>query len=347
MRTPLISLACAAVLAPSTSAQLIDFSAVASLDRWMYPFNGSPGTRLNASTFGAPRLEGFDDHDAQFIVGFATGAQIPTGLPLEQYRFASITVRATVSNDRQFRYDPTYDQQNTYESQEGGYPNLVPDSDIGRPVELYPVGYREGYTAATWTETTAFGFNPVVPPAQEARTAFMAIVDTDGNATDASNNLTAEFDLTPMSVGQTDSVAPGDLVPFDTTFTFEIDLCDAATRAYLARGLQSGELRFAIASLHPASGGDTGPTGDPTYPIWYTRENPIAQILGFEPRIEASVRTGPIGDYDNNGTKNIFDILAFIDDYNAQSPLAELTGDCQFNIFDILAFIDAYNAPTP
>ncbi len=347
MRTPLIPLACAAVLAPAAGAQLIDFSAVATLDRWMYPFNGAPGTRLNASTFGAPRLEGFDDHDGQFILGFATAGQIPTELPLEQYRFASITVRATVSNDQQFRYDPTYDNQNTYESQEGGYPNLVPDSDVGRPIELYPLGYRDGFTAATWTETTAFGFNPAVPPAQEARTAFMAIVDEAGNAVDATNNLTGEFDLSPMSVGQTGTVNPGDLVPFDTTFTFEVDLCDAATRAYLARGLQSGELRFAIASLHPASGGDTGPTGDPTYPIWYTRENPIAQILGLEPRIELTVRTGPIGDYDDNGAKNIFDILSFIDDYNAQSPLADLTGDCQFNIFDILEFIDAYNAPTP
>ena len=43
-----------------------------SLDRWNYPFNGSPGTRLSASTFGAVDLEGFDDHDAQFIVGFDT-----------------------------------------------------------------------------------------------------------------------------------------------------------------------------------------------------------------------------------------------------------------------------------
>ena len=347
MRSAPLALTTLVLAAGAARAQVIEFAGVATLDRWMYPFNGSPGTRLNASTFGAPRLEGFDDHDAQFIVGFATADQIPTGLPLEQYRFASVTVRATVSNDQQFRFDPTYDNQNTYDNQEGGYPNLVPDSDVGRPVELYPLGYREGYTASTWTETTTFGFNPVVPPAQEARTAFMAIVDTDGNATDASNNLTGEFDLSPMGVGQTDTVAPGDLVPFDTTFTFEVDLCDAGTRAYLARGLAAGELRFAIASLHPASGGDTGPTGDPTYPIWYTRENPIAQIFELEPRIELTVRTGPIGDYDDNGARNIFDILAFIDDYNAGSPLADLTGDCQFNIFDILAFIDAYNAPTP
>ena len=140
-------------------------------------------------------------------------------------------------------------------------------------------------------------------------------------------------------------MGPGDLVPFDTAFDFTVDLCDPATRAYLARGLAEGELRFAIASLHPAAGGDTGPTGDPTYPIWYTRENPIAQILGLEPRIEVTLRTVPIPDFDGNGVRNFFDISGFIDAYNAGSPLADLTGDCTLNVFDIMAYINEYNTP--
>lgn len=326
-------------------AQTIDFQSASTLDRWMYPFNGTPGSRFNASTFGIPRLDGFDDHESQFIVGFRTDSAIPTGLAPDQYRVISARVTATVSNDQQFEYDPTSDDRHTVDSQEGGYPDLIPDSDPGRPVELFALGYRDGYTPQTWTETTTFGLHPTVPPAQEARTAFMAVLDSAGNATDGSNNLRQEFDLSPLAVGQTDAVAPGDLVPADTTFTFDINLCDPGTRAYLAQGLAAGEVRFSIASLHYAEGGPAGGSGPALYPEWYTRENPVAQILGYAPTVELTVRVGPIGDYTGDGVRNFFDIQAFVNDYNAHVPLADLTGDCQFNFFDIQAFVNAYNTP--
>lgn len=335
----------AGLLAPAAGAQVIDFASDATLDRWMYPFNGSPGTRLSASTFGAPRLEGFDDHDAQFIVGFDTESAVPTGLAASQYRVLSLTVTATVSNDSEFRYDPTYDNQNTYQNQEGSYPGLVPDADTGRPIHIWGVGYREGYSLATWTETSPFGFNPTFPPAQEARTAFMAVFDSLGNATDATNHLRAEIDLAPMAIGQTGTVSPGALVPFDTTFTFEIDLCDAGTRAYLAQSLSAGEVRFSISSLHSASGGKGGGTGDVSYPVWYTRENPIAQILGLMPRIEMEVRVGPAGDFNGDGAKNFFDVSSFLGAYNASDAAADLNGDCAFNFFDVSLFLAQYNTP--
>lgn len=332
-------------LSSVAQAQHIDFSSIATLDRWMYPFSGSPGTRFTATTFGAPRLLGFDDHDAQFIVGFDTSAAVPTGLNLSDYRVTSLKVTATIANNNQFRYDPSSDPQASYESQEGGYPGLIPDVDEGRPIEIWGLGYRDGFDATTWTETTTFGLNPVVPPAQEARTAFMAVFDSSGVPTDATNHLTEEIDRTPMAVGQTDTVAPGDLVPVDTVFSFEIDLCDPGTRAYLAQCLSLGELRFSISSLHFADGGPGGGTSDPLYPEFYTRENPIAQILNLEPTIEFTAFAGPIGDYNADGLRNFFDISDFITDFNAGEPLADITGDCQFNFFDISAFITAFNTP--
>lgn len=340
--TALTTLACLPTLA---HAQLTDFASTATLDRWMYPFNGSPGTRFTAPTFGAPRLSGFDDHDSQFIVGFATDGSIPVGLANDAYRVTSLTVYATVANDRQFQYDGTYDPQASYESQEGGYAGLIPDVDAGRPIHIWGLGYRDGFDATTWNETSTFGFNPVVPPAQEARTAFNAVFDAAGVAIDSSNHLTEEVDRQPMAIGRTDAVTPGDLVPADTEFAFEIDLCDPGTRAYLARSLALGELRFALSSLHFADGGPGGGTSDPLYPDFYTRENPIAQILGLEPRVEMTVFTGPIGDYNGDGNRNFFDIADYIADFNAQEPLADITGDCLFNFFDIAAFINAFNTP--
>lgn len=330
---------------PIAAGQLIQFASDATLDRWMYPFNGTPGTRLSASTFGIPRLAGFDDHDAQFIVGFRTDPTVPTGLAPSSYRVISATVTATVANDQQFRYDPTYDAHNTYENQEGSFPGLIPDSDPGRPIMIWGVGYRDGFSLATWRENSPFGFNPTVPPSQEARTAYIAIFDAAGNATDASNHLKAGIDLTPMAVGTTDAVAPGALVPADTTFTFEINLCDPGTRAYLRQSLAAGELRFGISSLHEAEGGPDGGSGEFSFPIWYTRENPIAQILGYKPRLELDVRVGNAGDYNGDGLRNFFDISAFLNDFNAGNPAADMNSDCVLNFFDISIFLNEFNNP--
>jgi hypothetical protein len=213
IRTPIVIAGVLAGLSPLAEAQLIQFASDATLDRWMYPFNGTPGTRLSASTFGIPRLAGFDDHDAQFIVGFRTEPSVPTGLAPSSYRVISATVTATVTNDQQFRYDPTYDAHNTYENQEGSFPGLIPDSDPGRPIMLWGVGYRDGFSLATWRENSPFGFNPTVLPSQEARTAYIAVFDAAGVATDASNHLKAGIDLSPMAIGTTDTVAPGAFVP--------------------------------------------------------------------------------------------------------------------------------------
>lgn len=328
----------------SASAQVFNLGIDATLDRWMYPFNGSPGTRLSASIFGAPRLEGFDDYDAQFVVGFQTEEDVPTGLAASSYRVISATVYAVISNNMQFRYDPTYDNQNTYQNQVGEYPGYVPDSDPGRPISLWGVGYRDGYSLANWGETSPFGFNPLIPPAQEGRVIYMASFDAAGVPTDASNHLKAEIDLAPAAIGRTSVVTPGDLVPADTEFAFQINLCDPGMRAFLTESLSAGELRLAIASLHPATGGKGGGSGDVTYPIFYTRENPIAQIFGFSPHLELEVRVGSAGDYNGDGIRNFFDISEFLNDFNAGRPAADMNTDCTLNFFDISIFLSEFNA---
>ena len=54
-----------------------------SLDRWMYSFNSTPGTRTAMSTFGeigtvVPGFN-FDDRMAQCLIGFDTASRVPTG----------------------------------------------------------------------------------------------------------------------------------------------------------------------------------------------------------------------------------------------------------------------------
>ncbi|MEM9372550.1 MAG: hypothetical protein AAGA55_02815 [Planctomycetota bacterium] len=335
-----------ACVAQASHAQLLDFESTATLDRWMYPFNGSPGTRFAGPTFGAPRLTGFDDHDAQVILGFSTVESIPDGLDPSDYRVTSVKVYTTSLGSDRFRFDPSYDDANTYGNLDTGLPGPVADSDDGRPVMLFGVGYRDEFDATSWNETSPFGFNASVPPAQESRVAFAATFDAGGVATDISNSLKLNFDPIPFAIGQTDAVLPGEFVPTDSEFSFTVDLCDPGTKAYLAESLALGELRFAVTSLHNATfDPDGGGAGDPTYPDWYMRENALGDILGFTPRVEVTVFVGPIGDYNGDGNRNFFDISDYIADFNAQEPLADITGDCLFNFFDISAFITAFNTP--
>jgi len=80
-----------------------------SMDKWMYPFGPPGGRESNAPIFAAILQAGFDDRDAQFLVGYSTAATVAPALGHDSYRIARAVVRATVSTDRIFEYDPTWD----------------------------------------------------------------------------------------------------------------------------------------------------------------------------------------------------------------------------------------------
>jgi hypothetical protein len=327
----------AAVTNAQSQLVTLDYD-IPTLDRWNYPFNGSPGTRLSASTFGAVELFGFDDHDAQFVLGFATDADVSTGLDINEYQVLSATVTITNTNGDEFRYDPTYDTHDTYL-----FLDDTLDLDDGRPVHLWGVGYRNDFDVFTWNELSPFGGVASVDPTQEMRHMFAAYFPFEGSGpVDISNNLKQEFDATPMAIGQTDAVLPGEFVPSESTFTFEVDLCQPGIRAYLAQGLSDGEVRFSVTSLHAANGGDGGGTGEIAYPFWYTKENPIAAIFNLAPTLDLVVRVGSAGDFNSDGSFDFFDVSAFLTAFNAGDNSADLNNDCQLNFFDVSAFLTAY-----
>jgi hypothetical protein len=238
--------------------------AAPSLDRWMYPFSATPGSRTTASTFGAIGEDGFDDRDAQFLVGFDTTSVAPAGLGAGNYAVGSVTVTAAVATGGVFAYDGTVDPRASYGA--GGT-----DADAGRPVELFGVGYRNGFTRQTFAENSPFS---PAGPGEAVRNAFAADYAA-GSAVDVSNNVSgtatsAAFEATPWAVGRT-ALAAGEIVPANTTFTFELDMTDPDVLAYVQDGLNAGDLRFALTSLHEASLG-----GSPSFPNFYTRENLLA-----------------------------------------------------------------------
>lgn len=329
-------------LTGSASAQLLDASwDTPTGDRWMYPFNGTPGSRFTANTFGAPTIEGFDDRDAQFVLMFDTEGEVPAGQGLDDYRVVSARVTVTVFNDGEFFYDPTPDPIASYRPSDD--PLHETDTDTGRPIEIFPVGYRDGFDLASWQEASPFTVTgDPFTDASRIRTAYAAAYDEGGNATDVSLAVRDEIEAPALATGLT-PLDPGEPVPGDTTFSFDLDLCDPGVRQYFAEALDFGRLNLVVASMHGATfDPDIGP-GDPSYPIYYTRENPLAQILGLTPTLELVVRVGSAGDYNDDSARDFFDVQAFLNDFSAGAPAADLNTDCTHDFFDVQRFLNEFS----
>ncbi len=251
-------------------------------DRWMYPFNGTPGSRNAASTFsaiGSWPTDNLDNKDATMIIAVDTAAAgIPTG---QHYRYVTVRIRVTHLTGA-FDYDPTYDAWQTY--LDPSHPDYVADSDAGRPIELYGVGLRSGYThielgtgaagPPDFEENESFCESCTLGQPQFSRSAFPIDqyppdpMDTD--EFDVTNNVEVldasnvplpvpGFDPEPWAIGlSTSGLGPGDPVPEGVknvsageTFEFTIDpTADLHVREYLEDGLSNGVLAFAITSMH-------------------------------------------------------------------------------------------------
>ena len=310
-----------------------------TLDRWMYPFNSTPGSRAEASVFASPSLPGFDDRDAEFLIGFDTAGEIQPGQGAGQYVVITARVRATISQGGRFVYDLTFDSVTT--SYDPSAPGYTPDQDPGKPIEIFGCGYRNGYgvvatpTTLEFCEGCPFGGTPVVPPAEGARNVFPAIFDGNGVPTDVSRQVRQRFEATPMAIGTTTAAAPGAVVPADAEFVFEIDLCDPATRAYFQRSLDAGRINLLVTSLLPVSG-----PGSTEFPVFYTKENGLTQVHPeFKARLELVVNLGRRSDFNNDGALNVNDFVAYMSGFAAGERAADVNDDCVLNVNDFVAFM--------
>lgn len=304
-----------------------------TLDRWMYPHNTLGGERASASTFGSFSSSS-DTRNAQFLLGFSTSDSIPSGLPATNYLIRSVRVRATVDRGGAFVYDPTHDIYNTY--QPTNRADYLPDADAGRPIELFGVGFRNGYTAANFVENSPFGTNTV-----EGRNAYAVSYDSRGEWVDVSNNAakTNSFEAIPFAVGVNGALTPGELVPVDSAFTFELNLSDPFVLGYAQRALKEGVFEIMVSSLHTAAQG-----GSPIYPTFYNKENLFGgapgqlEITGmvvrevdtdadrlpddWEQFYFGNLDGGASGDNDGDGRDNMSEFLVGTDPADSGSGLA-------------------------
>ena len=277
-----------------------------TIDRWMYPFAGTPGAEASASIFRTPpdaTISGqpaFDDRDAEFLVIFNTSGQVAPGKNFGTYDVTSLRVRMWTSNEPRFEYDPTFDSVVTcYPASD---PQFAADTDAGKPIEMFAAGFRSGAQLSTWAENSAFA-PPGVPGFLEGvRRVYPALLSSNGIATtDVSNQVRDRFEAAPLAIGTTTAVAPGQLVPQGSEIVFDIDLTSPAAKAYFARGFDQGRIAVLVSGLHLAAGGPGGGVGDAIFPAFYTKENITAVTLGLTPKLEFTVAVGELIDFNNNG----------------------------------------------
>jgi len=239
-------------------------------DRWMYPFNATPGTRPAAPVFSTMGDDsGVDTRHGQFLLTWDTSASVPSGRPATHYRLTRVRLTLTTLREGSFLNDSTADAFETWLPEED--PRAIEDSDPGWPVEVFGADFRNGFTAESFQETSPFG-----SAATGERNAFAAgfnsareFVDVGNNVGKTTNELFLPFPTRAFGIGVITNVAAGEPVPAGSQVTFDLNLEDPDVRGYLQQALSSGRLWLSVSWL----GGSEGFAGTPTYPDFATRDN--------------------------------------------------------------------------
>lgn len=306
-----------------------------AIERWMYPHNAAPCDRTAGSTFGAfGDAAGVDTRHAQHLLGWDTASLTPTNRGPSHYLVSRCRLTLTINRGNLFAHDPTQDDFRTYF--ETNNPSYSPDADTGRPIELFGVGFRNGYDASSFDQCAAFGTSGLAQ-----RNAYAAAWSTNGVLVDVSNNVGktneafAPFEVAPFAIGQTTNATPGQLVPAGAKITFDLNLNDPFVLAYVQNGLNSGRLRFMLSSLHTTG----GQFGAPSYPDFATHFN--AAVL-TPTRLEVEGTVVGTGDVDADGLPDDWEL--FYLNTLTHSGSADPDGDITSNLTEYRVGTDPLNA---
>ena len=307
----------AGMCASHASADAVNaFFPAPAADRWMYPFNSTPGTRPVISTFGSDfSAPEFDNRDGQMLLRFDTTAQVTAGQGAGNYHVTRAVLTIQVATDQAFVYDDSQDPWQSFLPATD--PDVQPDPDAGQPVECFGVGFRNGWTAASFQENTAYAPAGTNVLQQSVRNAYAAGFQ-GGALVDVSNNVRQRFDPHPWGVGTISTVAPGSLVPAGSLMTFELDVTNADIQGYLAQALDSGRLHLAVTSLTKVE------MMAGQFPTFYARENALVPLgLAQAAQLELDVSVGPAcqpADLDCSGVVDGTDLGLLLGAWSTSGP---------------------------
>lgn len=314
------------VLPGFASAEGFSGSVATNADRWMYPFNATPGVRPAGSIFGTvsvPANPDFDNRDAQMVIAFDTTGIVPSGQGLDAYQLDSMTVEMTLSGPASSPVDMTYDVWQTYLPDDAR--GAIPDADPGRPIEIHPAGFRFDFTRLTWQEDSTFSVTG--PFGTNNRTVYTAGFDGQGALVDVSSNVNDQIDVSPLAIATFPGVAVGETAPEGSVATFDIDLSDQHVRAWVSESLDQGRIIFSISSLVFAS------QGDGVLTQFYLRENALVTVgvreaanLAMAGTVGAPGCDIP-GDIDGDCEVGGADLGAMLAAWGSDDPAADFDGD--------------------
>lgn len=338
--TLLIGVATAAAIDSACPGEAVEaFFDGPSLDRWMYPFNQTPGYRVTGSTFGAFLFDPptFDNRDGQVLVAYDTGTQVESGLGEAAYSITAATLVMQHDKDRVFIYDPTFDSYTAF--LDPNHEDFVEDADPGQPLELYGTGYRGGFDTFTFTEDGPFGFGDPTSPG--IRNAFSLGFDDLDEAVDVSNSVREEWDPMPWALGTIDGLDPGEPVPQDSEVVFEINVADVNVQGYFQTALNVGKLDLCLSS-HTF----VDPYGES--PSYYLRENPLVIdgiVNAGQLTLTVEINSEPPcpADVNDDGVVDIDDLFAVLGGWGTCDGCPEdVNDDDLVNIDDVFEVLGAW-----
>jgi hypothetical protein len=322
-----------------------------SIDTWSYNQGGpASGGRTLAPSFGGIFLNeaqtAFETGGSvapsrlgSKLLAFETTNLVTPSLNASRYLVNTATVTVRLQTGSMIYTDQAITPSELLaQAQSGGMTSQM-------PVELFGVGFRGAYQGfALGVNQTGTRFRESTSVYQSgAYVAYPIDVASDGSYRDVSNNITGGYSATapgnsttvfeaaPWAIGST-TLSPGQVIPNDTDFTFEIDLSTPGVLNYLQQSLSQGSVGFAVSSAHPSS--QPGSGGTTAYPQWYTKEavplkgiiedfvDPAAATLSLE------VTVLPLlGDYNDDGVVTELDYTVWAHAYGSSVNVAGLGAD--------------------
>jgi hypothetical protein len=271
------------------------------------------------------------------VIGFDTSADIATGRPANSYLVLNARVTLEFATDLTLAYDESTDPWQSFLLKSD--PNYVEDPDAGQPIELFGVGFRNGFNAANWVENSPyapFGQSLLLPG---IRNAYALGFDGNGLPFDVSNSVRDQISPDPFALGFVPGLNPGDLIPIGSKCQFDLATDNPLLTGYLSESLAQGKLLFSVTSLAKVVQQGS------QFPAFYTKENPLVQKgLASAAKLEMTVLLFDCqpADFDCDGIVGNVDLALLLGAWGSSAAAFDLSGNGTVGADDLAILLGAW-----